>query len=54
MPAFHVVAGNPARIIRKVETSMDPESKLQDGQRVDTQGAEVPMTQLANELENNH
>lgn len=25
VPPFHVVAGNPARIIRKIETSMDPE-----------------------------
>ena len=28
VPAFHVVAGNPARIIRKIETRMDPESNL--------------------------
>jgi acetyltransferase-like isoleucine patch superfamily enzyme len=25
--AFTVVAGNPARVIRRVETSMDPEQK---------------------------
>jgi len=24
VPDFHVVAGNPARIIRKIETAMDP------------------------------
>ena len=23
VPAFHVVAGNPARILRKIETAMD-------------------------------
>ncbi|KAL4920047.1 trimeric LpxA-like protein [Aspergillus aurantiobrunneus] len=27
VPPFHFVAGNPARVIRKIETSMDPESK---------------------------
>lgn len=26
VPAFHVAAGNPARIIRKIETSMSEES----------------------------
>lgn len=25
VPAFHVVAGNPARVLRKIKTSMDPE-----------------------------
>ncbi|KAL4933267.1 sugar O-acetyltransferase [Aspergillus undulatus] len=25
VPPFHFVAGNPARVIRKIETSMDPE-----------------------------
>ncbi|CAG7958227.1 unnamed protein product [Penicillium olsonii] len=27
VPPFHFVAGNPARIIRRVETSMDPEQQ---------------------------
>ncbi|KAL9612759.1 MAG: hypothetical protein Q9167_002644 [Letrouitia subvulpina] len=53
VPAFHVVAGNPARIIRKIETSMDPNSKL-DSQKRETQGSEVPMAQLAEELEKKH
>ncbi|OGM48693.1 acetyltransferase [Aspergillus bombycis] len=27
VPPFHFVAGNPARVIRKIETSMDPEQQ---------------------------
>lgn len=53
VPAFHVVAGNPARVIRKIETSMDPDSKL-DSQKGETQGSEVPMAKLAEELEKKH
>ncbi|KAL9045877.1 MAG: hypothetical protein Q9214_001159 [Letrouitia sp. 1 TL-2023] len=53
VPAFHVVAGNPARIIRKIETSMDPNSKL-DSQKGETQGSEFPMAKLAEELEKKH
>ncbi|KAK2778777.1 hypothetical protein FQN52_000188 [Onygenales sp. PD_12] len=29
IPAFHFVAGNPARVIRRIETSMDPNNKGQ-------------------------
>lgn len=25
VPPFHFVAGNPARVIRRIETEMDPE-----------------------------
>lgn len=46
VPAFHVVAGNPARIIRKINTKMDPDC-TPDEARPDTEGAEVPMAQLA-------
>lgn len=46
VPAFHVVAGNPARIIRKIQTKMDPDY-TPDQARPDTEGAEVPMAQLA-------
>lgn len=27
IPAFHVAAGNPARVIRRIETDMDPSQK---------------------------
>ncbi|GAB1217497.1 hypothetical protein ATERTT37_006736 [Aspergillus terreus] len=27
VPPFHFVAGNPARVIRRIETSMDPEQQ---------------------------
>ncbi|KAK2797836.1 hypothetical protein FQN50_009041 [Emmonsiellopsis sp. PD_5] len=29
VPAFHFIAGNPARVIRRIETSMDPNNKSQ-------------------------
>ena len=29
MPPFHVVAGCPARIIRKIKTNMDPEQRAE-------------------------
>lgn len=50
MPPFHVVAGNPARIIRKIETKMDPEYKPSKASP-ETEGAEVPMAQLAHKDE---
>ena len=53
MPAFHVVAGNPARIIRKIATDMDKSGGSgtgEDGSR----GAEVPMAELANKIEEEH
>jgi acetyltransferase-like isoleucine patch superfamily enzyme len=31
VPEFTIVAGNPARIIRKIETSMDPSQSKVDG-----------------------
>lgn len=83
VPPFHVVAGNPARIIRKIETLADPEQAAaarstadtsspsgrggimtaQDAMRgmqttnggpdSQTQGAEVPMREQAQEEERN-
>ena len=46
VPPFHVVAGNPARIIRKIKTNMDPEQSAQEGD-TDTQGAEQPMATMS-------
>lgn len=46
VPPFHVVAGNPARIIRKIKTNMDPEQRVQEGD-TDTQGAERPMAAMS-------
>lgn len=51
VPPFHVAAGNPARVIRRIDTKMDPEQILEStstGQ--DIEGAEVPMAELANKV----
>lgn len=49
VPPFHVAAGNPARVIRKINTKMDPEQGSENtGQ--DVEGAEVPMAKLAEKL----
>lgn len=49
VPPFHVAAGNPARVIRKIKTNMDSEQCLEStGQ--DVEGAEVPMAELAEKL----
>jgi acetyltransferase-like isoleucine patch superfamily enzyme len=46
VPAFHVVAGSPARILRRITTNMDPEqSVIEPGK--DTQGAEQPMATMS-------
>ncbi|KAJ4298179.1 hypothetical protein N0V90_006078 [Kalmusia sp. IMI 367209] len=48
VPDFTVVAGNPAKIIRKIETAMDPTSGIEwKGWAADeAQGAEVPMAEM--------
>lgn len=43
VPPFHVVAGNPARILRKIESALDPSKPRSDPQQ-DIEGAEVPMS----------
>ena len=47
VPAFHVVAGNPAKVLRKIQTSMDA-SASDEGRcdRDERQRAEVPKTQV--------
>ena len=50
VPAYHVVAGNPARIIRKIETKADLDSKI-DGKNLAVVGAEKPMAEMAKKLE---
>ena len=51
IPPFHVVAGNPARILRKIATAMDPEQTgVEDGAAAateDVEGAEVPMAEAS-------
>ncbi|KAF9737754.1 hypothetical protein PMIN06_012412 [Paraphaeosphaeria minitans] len=49
VPDFTVVAGNPARVIRKIETAMDPASgKEWIGWEEETVGgAEVPMAEMS-------
>jgi len=46
-PAFHVVAGNPARILKKVETTLDPEYKGPTPLEEKISGAEKPMADAA-------
>ena len=49
VPDFTVVAGNPARVVRKIETQMDP---IQSGVTWDgwpderAEGTEVPMSKM--------
>ncbi|KAK4940982.1 hypothetical protein LTR10_019026 [Elasticomyces elasticus] len=50
VPPFHVAAGNPARILRKIETPMDPSSHLAaPSEQEATQGAETVMRSAAEE-----
>jgi acetyltransferase-like isoleucine patch superfamily enzyme len=42
VPPFHVVAGNPARILRKIESALHPSDA---GLKQDLEGAEVPMSE---------
>ena len=51
VPPFHVVAGNPARIIRKIKTAMDPEQSQQNSEQDAKDGAEKPMADLAQVVE---
>ncbi|OAP58306.1 hypothetical protein AYL99_07396 [Fonsecaea erecta] len=45
VPAFHVAAGNPARILRKIQTSMDPTQEIPATAKTDReQGAEDVMS----------
>jgi acetyltransferase-like isoleucine patch superfamily enzyme len=48
VPNFTVVAGNPARFIRKIETAMDPQrgSEWRGWPEDQVEGAEVPMAQM--------
>ena len=46
IPAFHVAAGNPARILKKIETTMDPSYKKSDTSGKDAKhGAETVMAE---------
>ncbi|MCJ1467101.1 hypothetical protein MMC07_005723 [Pseudocyphellaria aurata] len=49
VPPFHVAAGNPARVIRKIKTNLDPEQSL-DPTDQDVEGAEVPMAEFVDRL----
>lgn len=52
IPAYHLAAGNPARIIRRIKTSLDPEQVVQEDENRDLNGAEVSMKELAENIEN--
>ncbi|KAI9807789.1 MAG: hypothetical protein M1825_005094 [Sarcosagium campestre] len=53
VPAYHVAAGNPARVIRKIETELDPSTSKPDNPEAtagQTQGAEAPMADEATKI----
>ena len=50
VPPYHIAAGNPARIIRRIQTTMDPEQRTGHTNQ-DVAGAEVPISELAERLE---
>lgn len=52
IPAYHLAAGNPARIIRRIKTSLDPEQVVHEDEDRDLDGAEGPMKELAENIEN--
>ncbi|KAJ9639411.1 hypothetical protein H2201_002928 [Coniosporium apollinis] len=45
VPDFHVVAGNPARVLRKIETRMDPKQST-TSEEAKQEGAEKPMGEM--------
>lgn len=47
VPAYHLAAGNPARIIRRIKTNLDPEQFVQEDESRELDGAEGPMKELA-------
>jgi hypothetical protein len=50
VPDFWIAAGNPARLLRKIETTMDPDHP--SNQRMEgTYGVEKDMAELADKLE---
>lgn len=51
VPAYHLAAGNPARIIRRIKTSLDPEQVVREAEDRDLNGAEGPMKELAENIE---
>ena len=54
VPPFHVVAGNPARVIRRIITKMDSEQRAgpdDDKHIVSAQRADEPLTKLAQKPE---
>lgn len=51
VPAFHVAAGNPARVLRRIDTSMDPEQARGTAAEGGAAGAEEPMAEMAEKLE---
>lgn len=52
IPAYHLAVGNPARVIRRIKTNLDPEQVLQEDESGDLDGAEGPMKELAENIEN--
>jgi hypothetical protein len=51
VPDFWVVAGNPARMLRKIETTMDPAHPSNQQLPKEIDGAEKPMAQMARDVE---
>lgn len=50
VPDFCVAAGNPARVLRRIETQMDPSQRCPVSTKDQVVGAEMPMAQQANKL----
>lgn len=52
IPSYHLAAGNPARIIRRLKTSLELEQVVHEDEDRDLDGVEGPLKELAENIEN--